>query len=172
MRYWTYKAFQGILLYRAIERGCVGNGGYRHFASQGNQLRIAELHFQIVKPLHHMKIQARELHDIADHDVAIKTASHQIAAALEDIAPHISRIEIYLRSRKAGRFECSAKLCMLEARMKCGLPIAVVTEASTVDDAIHGAAGKLKKTIVELIPRVKNYPRFLLQESPLFPTRK
>ncbi|HSI84442.1 MAG: hypothetical protein ACAI35_08300 [Candidatus Methylacidiphilales bacterium] len=110
-----------------------------------------------------MKIQTRELHDIGDPDIAIRQASDQIMATLEDIAPHISQVEIYLNDRKAGRFELPAKLCMLEARLKCGLPIAVVMESPTLEDAIQGAARKLKETIIDLIPKVKHYPKSLLQ---------
>jgi hypothetical protein len=108
-----------------------------------------------------MKIQARELHEICDQGAAVKMASAIISDTLDDVAPHILRVEIYLRDRKARPFDCSIKLCMLEARLQCQIPIAVVMEAHTMEDAIRSSAEKLKQAIAQLVPKVKHYPKVL-----------
>lgn len=95
-----------------------------------------------------------------DHNIDGK---ERLAAHVRKVLEHdlshfrdrITRVEVHLsdeRSTKAGgRGE---KRCMMEARIEKLKPIAVNDHAETVDQAVHGAAQKLKSALETILGRL------------------
>ena len=66
--------------------------------------------------------------------------------------PERGRIGVFNRSCYGGR----DKRCMMEARLEGHQPIAVTDEADSLDEAIAGAADKLKRSLDHTLSRVND----------------
>ncbi len=80
--------------------------------------------------------------------------TNAVECALNQVSDNITRIEVQLsdvNSNKKGGADDMR--CVLEARLKGRKPIAVTHHASTVDQAVDGAAGKLSRLIESTLGR-------------------
>jgi len=75
----------------------------------------------------------------------------EIVATLENslrlFATEITRVEVHLGDINADKGGAADKRCTLEARIAGMRPIAVEHHASTLEQALNGAAGKLQRTL-------------------------
>jgi ribosome-associated translation inhibitor RaiA len=98
-----------------------------------------------------------------DHNIegSAELTSH-VEALVEDtfarFRERLTRVEVYLAdensSQKAGEAD---KRCTMEARLGGLQPIAVTHDASTIDQALYGAADKLEKTIGRHLGRLDDH---------------
>jgi len=70
--------------------------------------------------------------------------STQIKETLERFEDHITRIEVHLKDENGKKEGVNNKTCVLEARLKGKQPIAVTTEADSVEKAVSNALDKMK----------------------------
>lgn len=70
-----------------------------------------------------------------------------VQSELERFAGQITRIEIHLSDVNGERGGGMDKRCMIEARMEGRPPRAVTDQAATIDAAVTGAAGKMKRAL-------------------------
>jgi ribosome-associated translation inhibitor RaiA len=105
-----------------------------------------------------MKIQINTDRNIAGRE---KLAAHFKAVvedALSRFSDHITRVEVHLSDensrQKSGHDD---KRCVLEARLEGLQPIAVTHQAATLDQAVDGAAEKLKKSLESTLGRLHDH---------------
>lgn len=82
-----------------------------------------------------------------------------VGGALERFADRLTRVEAHLsdvNSHKSG--DGVDKRCVLEARIAGQQPIAVTEDAETVDQAISGAAQKLKRALDSKFGKLERRP--------------
>ena len=101
-----------------------------------------------------MQIQINTGHNIKIHEAFAAEVSGIVESALSRFSDDITRVEVHLGDengdKKVGH---EAMRCMLEARIKGRQPIAVTSHASTLDEAVNGAADKLARLIEHTIGR-------------------
>jgi len=101
-----------------------------------------------------MKIQINAGHNIQVHEPLAAQVSGLVESALSRFSNRIARVEIHLSDensdKKVGH---DAMRCMLEARLEGHQPIAVTHHATTLDEAVDGAADKLARLIKHTLER-------------------
>jgi hypothetical protein len=104
-----------------------------------------------------MKIQINTGHNISGSEKMVRHAEAVVESTLGHLAEHITRIEVHLSDENGKNGGDTDKRCMMEARLERHQPVAVTHEAETVDQAISGAAGKLKSSIDHLLGRLSDH---------------
>jgi len=79
-----------------------------------------------------------------------------VGAVLAPFAAQITRIELHLNDDNAGKGGAQDKRCMIEARVEGRKPQAVTHNADTVEQAIKGAADKMKRLLDSSIGKLRD----------------
>jgi len=87
-----------------------------------------------------------------DHNIE---GRESLAARVQDTVEHglgrfggrITREEVHLSEQNGDKGGQDDKRCMMEARVEGRPPAAVSHHAATLDQAVHGAVDKLKKSL-------------------------
>lgn len=80
-----------------------------------------------------------------------------VEQALDRYTDRITRVEVHIgdvNSHKGGENDIR---CMMEARVEGLRPVAVTDQAGTVDQALDGAAQKLKKSLSSTLGRLSDH---------------
>ena len=77
--------------------------------------------------------------------------------AVSHFSTHITRVEVHLGDESGSKVGRDDKRCMIEARVQRRHPIAVTHHATTLDEAIDGAAGKLRRSLEHDHERLHQY---------------
>lgn len=93
------------------------------------------------------------------------TVSPEYAEKIEDMVisevghfdEHLTRIEVYLSDQNAHKETATDKRCNIEARLKGKQPVVVSDDAATYDQAITGAAAKLKAALDTIVSKSRGY---------------
>ena len=104
-----------------------------------------------------MKIQLNTDHNIDGGEDMIRRAEEVVNNTMSHLAEHITRVELHLSDENSDKGGGRDKRCLIEARMEGHRPIAVADEAETIDQAIVGAADKLKSTLEHTLGRLSNH---------------
>ncbi|MFT5724035.1 MAG: ribosome-associated translation inhibitor RaiA [Bacteroidia bacterium] len=83
--------------------------------------------------------------------------SSQITEELERFESHITRIEVHLKDENGNKDGVNDMSCVLEARLKGRQPIAVTSQADTIELAVSGAIEKIKNSISTIVERTQNH---------------
>lgn len=95
-----------------------------------------------------------------DHNIDGK---ERLAAHVQGVIEHdlgrfsdkITRVEVHLSDESSAKSDKHGeKRCMMEARIEGRKPIAVNDHAETLDQAVHGAAKKLKSAVETILGRL------------------
>jgi hypothetical protein len=103
-----------------------------------------------------MKIQIHAHSSIQRREQMAQDAGAVVQSALGHLAERITRVEIHLgdeNSEKGGEHD---KRCTMEARLNGRQPVAVRHVAGTIDQAIGGAADKLKHSLDHTLGRLSD----------------
>jgi len=104
-----------------------------------------------------MRIQIN--HD--DHIRPSAARSQEIEAtvrsALNRFGETITWVQVHLRDENGPRFAADDKRCLIEARVAHRDPIAVSHRATDVQQAVSGAASKLRRTIDQALERQRSH---------------
>ena len=104
-----------------------------------------------------MKIQVNTDHNIHGHEATIEQVEATVESTLGHLAEHITRVEVHLTDENAKKGGSTDKRCMMEARLEKHQPIAVTEEAATLDEAVEGAAHKLKRLLDHTLGRLSGH---------------
>src|ERR1019366_10270022 len=91
-----------------------------------------------------MKIQINSDHNIVVDEHLSDVLESSVADTLKHLEDRITRVEVHLSDVNGNKSGDDDKRCMMEARPAGQSPVAVTDEAATVEEAVHGAANKLK----------------------------
>ena len=78
-----------------------------------------------------------------------------IECSLGHFEQRITRVEVHLTDENGSKHGHDDKRCVMEARLEGRHPNAVTHHAGTLDDAIDGAAEKLKRSIESSLGRLE-----------------
>lgn len=103
-----------------------------------------------------MQVQINTDHNIEGHEVFAGQVRGVVESALTRFTDHITRVEVHMSEEKSRKSGHSGMGCMLEARLEGRKPVAVTHQASTVDEAVSGAAGKMARLLDSTMGRLKD----------------
>lgn len=81
----------------------------------------------------------------------------QIAESLERFESHITRIEVHLKDENGKKEGFNDISCLLEARLEGRQPIAITSQADTVELAISDAIDKIKAAIETILGKIQKH---------------
>lgn len=90
---------------------------------------------------------------LADHVKGV------VESVLGHVGTRITRVEIHLSDENGHKAGAEDKRCMMEARLEGRQPTAVTHQAATLDEAVDGAANKLKRSIESTLGRLRDSHR-------------
>lgn len=79
-----------------------------------------------------------------------------VGSVLAPFASQITRVEVHLSDDNAGKGGADDKRCMIEARLEGRKPQAVNHNADTVEQAIKGAADKMKRVLDTTLGKLRD----------------
>ncbi|MCB0104019.1 MAG: HPF/RaiA family ribosome-associated protein [Anaerolineales bacterium] len=101
-----------------------------------------------------MQIQINTDHNIEGHEALAARVSGGIENILSRFSDHITRVEVHLSDENSDKKDGYGNMrCMIEARLEGRQPIAVTHQATTLDEAVDGAADKLVNMIESTLGR-------------------
>jgi Sigma 54 modulation protein / S30EA ribosomal protein len=103
-----------------------------------------------------MHIEIRTDNTIDGSDALTTHVKGLVQNALAHCADHITRVEVHLSDINAGKTGPDDKHCVIEARLEGRQPTAVKHTAATLDQAVKGAADKLKRSLESTIGRLRD----------------
>ena len=104
-----------------------------------------------------MKIQLNTDAHIEGTEALAAQVNTTLKQALARFAEHITRIEVHLSDENGGKNGQHDQRCMLEARLEGRQPVAVTETASTLTQAVHGAADKLAHLLDSRLGRLQDH---------------
>jgi len=107
-----------------------------------------------------MRIQVNTDRNIEANSELITSVSSIIEHTLERFDGDITRVEVHLSDENGHKQDGSADIrCLMEARLQGRQPVAVTHQATTVDQAVDGAADKLGRLISSTLGRLRDQRR-------------
>jgi len=104
-----------------------------------------------------MKIQINTDSNIAGNDQLRREVETLLRGALDRFSEKITRVEVHLSDENSDKKSGVDDMrCLLEARLAGLQPIAVSHEAATLQEAVDGAAEKLKRSLDSTLGRLGN----------------
>ncbi|HUF60312.1 MAG TPA: HPF/RaiA family ribosome-associated protein [Actinomycetota bacterium] len=101
-----------------------------------------------------MKVQINTDSNIEGHEEMTQQVEAALGAAVGRFIDQITRVEVHLSDLNSHKFGADDKRCLLEARLAGRRPTAVSHQAATVQEAIEGAADKLKNNLESTLGRL------------------
>jgi ribosome-associated translation inhibitor RaiA len=103
-----------------------------------------------------MQIQINSDRNIEVHEALAAQVRGVVENALSRIGDNITRVEVHLSDEIGHKSSQNDKRCVMEARLEGRQPIAVTHQASTLDQAVDGAADKLNRLIEHSLGRLRD----------------
>lgn len=98
-----------------------------------------------------MLVQINTDRNIEGTEAMAQQAEEAIRSALDRFTDHLTRVEVHLSDLNSDhRVGPGDKRCLLEARLTSRQPIAVSHQASTVEQAVDGAAQKMTRSLEKI----------------------
>ena len=104
-----------------------------------------------------MIIQINTDNHIDGREELAQRAEATVAAALSHFARQITRIEVHLSDENSHKGGSDDKRCAMEARLEGRQPVGVTHQAATLDQAVAGAAAKLKRSLESTLGKLSNH---------------
>ncbi len=101
-----------------------------------------------------MLIQVNTDHNIEGHEELVAQVEAVVEAALSRFGDRITRVEVHISDENGAKSGGNDKRCMMEARLEHRRPTSVTNHATTVDDAVSGAADKLQRSLESTLGRL------------------
>src|SRR5947209_1684756 len=95
-----------------------------------------------------------------NHITGGQEMADEVEAIVEDtlshFAPRITRVEVHVGDVNAQKGGGDDIRCSMEARLEGHQPLAAAHQAGTVEEAVDGAAGKLKRSLEHTLGRLSD----------------
>lgn len=107
-----------------------------------------------------MQIQVNTDGNIAGSDELGAQVTALVAEALERFGAQVTRVEAHLSDHNSDQKSVGEdKRCLLEARLSGRQPVAVSHDAASIEEAVEGAAAKLKRSLESTLGRLNDMSR-------------
>ncbi|SFJ05624.1 HPF/RaiA family ribosome-associated protein [Nitrosomonas sp. Nm34] len=103
-----------------------------------------------------MKIQVNTDDNIQGSDVLNAQVEEVIESNLRHFRDQVTRVEVHLSDENSQKGGARDKRCLMEVRLEGRQPVAVTHQAGTVNEAINGAARKLKASLDSIIGKLSS----------------
>jgi len=103
-----------------------------------------------------MQIQINTDNTMASHAPLVTHVESVVNEALHRASERISRVEVHLSGPNDHKRSGGEYHCVMEARVEGHQPIAASDHASSLHQAIHGAAEKLRRAIESTFGRISD----------------
>jgi hypothetical protein len=103
-----------------------------------------------------MNIQINTDKNVSGNEKFAAFVTSSLTDGLSRFSDHITRIEAHFSDENGSKPGPDDKRCMLEARLQNKKPIAVSSNAATVDQALRDAMESLKAAIETILGRREN----------------
>lgn len=100
-----------------------------------------------------MQIQVNTDRHINGNEALVATVRAEIEGALARFRDRLTRVEVHLSDENSSQKGGEDIRCVLEARLEGRPPTAVTHQAETIEQALIGAAQKLKRSLATTIER-------------------
>ena len=100
-----------------------------------------------------MKVQINSDRNVKADAQLTSNVRAEIERALDRFTQHLTRVEVHLSDANSGRGGARDKACLLEARPAGKQPVSVRYASATVEDAVKGAVGKMKRLLETSVGR-------------------
>lgn len=104
-----------------------------------------------------MHIQINTDRNVEGHEKFSDHAKTIVEGVLNRFNDHITRIEVHISDVNSDKGGINDKRCLMEARLQNQQPVAVTEQAANPEQAIRGAAEKLKNMIESILGRRGNH---------------
>ncbi len=101
-----------------------------------------------------MQIQVNTDHNTDGREKVGEYVRGVVEDAVSHFKAHVTRVEVHLGDELGDKKGADDQRCMMEARVEKRRPIAVTHHATTMDAAIDGAAGKLRRSLEHELGRL------------------
>jgi len=99
-----------------------------------------------------MLIQINTDDNINQSDALPEQTEATIRTVLDRFADQVTRVEVHLSDENSDKKSGIADMrCLMEARLEGLQPVAVTDEAATVEQAVDGAARKMRRSLDSII---------------------
>jgi len=103
-----------------------------------------------------MKIQFNTDKNISGDERNDHHFNSLISESLDRFQSHITRVEVHLSDENGNKNGVNDMRCLLEARIEGMQPIAVSSQADTVELALSGALDKMKNSLETILGKIQN----------------
>ena len=103
-----------------------------------------------------MQIQINTDHNIAGREALTAYVSTVVESAVSRISDHITRVEVHLSDENGAKSGPDDMRCVMEARLEGRQPVAVTQQATTLEEAVAGAAEKLARLVEGTLGRLRD----------------
>ena len=104
-----------------------------------------------------MIIQFNTDNNIAGSERLNEYFTTTLSESLNRFSNQITRLEVHLTDENSNKEGQNDKRCMLEARLEGIQPIAVTSNADTIEQAVKGTVDKLKSSLDTVIGKLRNH---------------
>jgi ribosome-associated translation inhibitor RaiA len=105
-----------------------------------------------------MLIQINTDDNINQSDALPERTEATIRNVLDRFADQVTRVEVHLSDENSDKKSGNADMrCLLEARLEGLQPVAVTDTAATVEQAVDGAARKMRRSLDSILGRRKKH---------------
>lgn len=98
-------------------------------------------------------------HSIKGREALADKITHAVEMALSRVSDRITRVQVHLSDENSDKKGGNDLRCVMEARLDWRQPVAVTHQAGVVDQAVVGAAGKLRRLIDRTLSRMRDQRR-------------
>ena len=106
-----------------------------------------------------MKVQVNTDNHIEGHERLAAHVTSVVENALRRSRDHITRVEVHLSDENSAASAHQGKRCVMEARFEGRPPVAVTHHADNLDQAVEGAARKIKAALESMLGRLSDHHR-------------
>lgn len=99
----------------------------------------------------HVKTRSTE-----EQDTVIARVESRVRGTLSWLGGRITRVDVHVRDENGDKGGGNDKRCVMEARLRGRQPVAVSHHAATVEEAVGGAAGKLRAFLESIVGRMRS----------------
>jgi hypothetical protein len=104
-----------------------------------------------------LQIQVNTDNHITGREELTARVEATIASTLDRFSHQITRVEVHLSDENSHKGGPVDKRCLLEARVEHRPPTAVTHLAATVDEAVSGAADKMRSALDSALGKLRGY---------------
>ncbi len=103
-----------------------------------------------------MQILIRTDNHIKAHDALVERLTKATQHALQRFEQHITSVHLHLKDENGPKDAPHDQRCVVEARLQHRQPVSASHQATSIDQAVDGALGKLARAIDSDLGRRKD----------------